>query len=78
MDLSKPLKSQVVHNLTRGECQKAGFSGVRRDEIGGCYEIWLLGSVARTITDMQIEMNPNAMAKEYEDLFQLMPGSVLP
>ncbi len=78
LDLSKPITSQVKHNLTRKECKDVAFSGIRRDEIGGCYEIWLIGSVARTITDAHIQQNPNAMARAYEDLFQLHPGTVIP
>lgn len=76
MDLSKPILSQVVHNKTRKDCKDEAFSGVRRDEISGTNEIWLMGSIARSVSDKQLAINPAALAEAYEDLFQLHPGSV--
>lgn len=76
MDFSKPVVNHFEVNKTRGECKKEGFSGVRRDELIGAYEIWMMGSVARTVSDVEIALNSRALNQAYEEVFQLTPGSV--
>ena len=61
---------------TRAHCRRTGFSGVRSDPILKNMEIWVLGSVAKEVSQLALELNPKAVEEAYAEVFQLDPANI--
>ena len=61
---------------TRAHCRRTGFSGVRSDPILKNMEIWVLGSIAKEVSQLALELNPRAVEEAYAEVFQLDPEQV--
>lgn len=57
--------------MDSSELRKAKFSGVRHNAIGNCMEIWILGEVTDSLSDLEMKINPRAFEKMYADRFNL-------
>jgi hypothetical protein len=61
---------------TRAWCRKNEFTGIRSDPILNNVEIWMLGSIAKEVTELELQLDPNAVAKAYAEVFQLDVNNV--
>lgn len=61
---------------TRAWCRKNEFTGIRADPILSNVEIWILGKVAKEVSEASIHLNPNAIAEAYAEAFALDPTNV--
>jgi len=61
---------------TRAWCRKNEFTGIRSDPILENVEIWVLGSIAEEVTQIAIQLNPNAVAEAYARAFKMDPANV--
>lgn len=63
-------------NKTRLDCRKEGFSGIRKCEISNNFEIWVCGNMRKEVQEVAIQLNPNAVAEAYAEVFALDPKNV--
>ena len=56
-------------NMTRLECTKEEFSGIRQCNISLNHEIWIQGKMVKEVSEQAIAINPNAVADAYRDAF---------
>ena len=61
---------------TRAWCRKNFFSGVRSDPILRNAEIWIMGTIAKEVSEVAISINPNAITEAYAEVFCLSPDNV--
>lgn len=57
--------------MDSSELQKIGYSGMRNNSISDEVEIWIDGRIEQRVTRAQIEINPNAVQKAYNEAFFL-------
>lgn len=57
--------------MTASELKAIKFSGLRRNEMGLCSEVWMLGEAVITISDEELRRNPKAINIAMEDVFAL-------
>lgn len=61
---------------TRAWCRKNQFTGIRADPILNNVEIWVLGSMAKEVSELAISMDEHAVANAYAEVFCLDPRNV--
>lgn len=64
-------------NMTRGDCKREQFSGVRKCEISQNHEIWLKGTLVKEITEHQLTIDEQAIQKAYAEVFKLGQEQVI-
>ena len=64
-------------NMTRGDCKREQFSGVRKCEISQNHEIWLKGTLVKEVTEFQIANDELAIQKAYAEVFKLGQEQVI-
>ena len=64
-------------NMTRGDCKREQFSGVRKCDISLNHEIWINGSMVKEVTEAQIQMDEAAIQKAYAEVFKLDQEQVI-
>ena len=64
-------------NMSRGDCKREQFSGVRKCEISNNHEIWLKGTLAKEVTEFQIANDELAIQKAYAEVFKLGQEQVI-
>ncbi len=64
----------LTTNLTRRDCRKKDFTGIRQDNLLKSFEIWMFGQLVTEVTEAQQQLNPNAVHEAYEKTFNMMPG----
>jgi len=67
-DFKRPNHADFMDSI---ELKKIEFSGIRHNSIGNCMEIWILGEVTDSISNLAIQLNPNALTDAYRDRFNL-------
>ena len=55
--------------MSSEELKKAGFSGLRRNNLAGQAEVWICGELTIAITDDELRRNPQAINIAMEDAF---------
>lgn len=66
-------RQQVRHDLTRDDCRKMGFSGIRHDRIIDQFEIWKLGILQKEVSATQ---GKGVLDRAFEEVFGLPEGSI--
>ena len=56
---------------TRAWCRKNQFTGIRSDPILNNMEIWVLGSIAKEVSQLAISIDSDAVKKAYAEVFCL-------
>lgn len=64
-------------NMTRGDCKREQFSGVRKCEISQNHEIWLKGTLVKEVTESQLAADEQAIQKAYAEVFKLGQEQVI-
>lgn len=64
-------------NMTRGDCKREQFSGVRKCEISQNHEIWLKGTLVKEVTEYQLTVDEQAIQKAYAEVFKLGQEQVI-
>lgn len=64
-------------NMTRGDCKREQFSGVRKCEISQNHEIWLKGTLVKEVTEHQLTIDEQAIQKAYAEVFKLGQEQVI-
>lgn len=64
-------------NMTRGDCKREQFSGVRKCEISQNHEIWLKGTLVKEVTEQQLKLDEQAIQKAYAEVFKLGQEQVI-
>ena len=64
-------------NMTRGDCKREQFSGVRKCEISQNHEIWLKGTLVKEVTEYQLSVDEQAIQKAYAEVFKLGQEQVI-
>lgn len=64
-------------NMTRGDCKREQFSGVRKCEISQNHEIWLKGTLVKEVTEYQLTIDEQAIQKAYAEVFKLGQEQVI-
>ncbi len=64
-------------NMSRGDCKREQFSGVRKCEISNNHEIWLKGTLVKEVTEFQIANDELAIQKAYAEVFKLGQEQVI-
>ena len=64
-------------NMTRGDCKREQFSGVRKCEISKNHEIWLKGTLVKEVTEHQLTLDEQAIQKAYAEVFKLGQEQVI-
>lgn len=64
-------------NMTRGDCKREQFSGVRKCEISQNHEIWLKGTLVKEVTEHQLTLDEQAIQKAYAEVFKLGQEQVI-
>ena len=64
-------------NMTRGDCKREQFSGVRKCDISQNHEIWLKGTLVKEITEHQLTIDEQAIQKAYAEVFKLGQEQVI-
>lgn len=64
-------------NMTRGDCKREQFSGVRKCEISQNHEIWLNGTLVKEVTEHQLTIDEQAIQKAYAEVFKLGQEQVI-
>lgn len=67
---------KIEQGLSRADCKRSQFSGIRYCNILDQYEIWLLGQVKKEVSSSAISADHRALPAAYEEVFGLNPGSV--
>ena len=67
----------VPNNHTRAWCRKTQFSGLRQDPILNNVEIWVMGKLAKEVSETARQFNPRAVEEAYAEVFGLDPNSVV-
>ena len=64
-------------NMTRGDCKREQYYGVRKCEISQNHEIWLKGTLVKEITEHQLTIDEQAIQKAYAEVFKLGQEQVI-
>lgn len=64
-------------NLTRADCRKQSFTGVRQDLILKQVEIWVMGTLVKEIGELALTADPQAYEKAYAEVFGINPDQVV-
>lgn len=65
------IKHPLRVDLTTAELKDEDFSGIRKVEFDESFEIWVQGSVRKTVTKKELDLNPNALSEAMAELVQL-------
>jgi hypothetical protein len=57
--------------MDSSELAKAKFNGQRHNSITNDWELWIDGEVVRSVTEMQVKLNPQAINEALESFFGL-------
>lgn len=63
-------------NMSRLDCTKTEFSGIRQCGISNNHEIWIMGRMVKEVSEAAIALNPNAVADAYRDAFGFLDDQV--
>lgn len=63
-------------NMTRLDCTKEQFTGIRHCNISGNHEIWVKGNMVKEVSETQMALDPDAVAKAYQEVFGFHSGQV--
>ena len=58
-----PTQVTFQNNLTREDCRRKGFSGIRQDTLLKQTEIWVMGTLAKEISELAMAMDPQNLLK---------------
>lgn len=61
--------------FTAEELKKAKFTGIRQNNIGVCWEFWILGEIVKTVTYEQVAINPKALRDAHVEVFKMAPDT---
>lgn len=64
-------------NLTRADCRKQSFTGVREDLMLKQVEIWVMGRLVKEVSELSLSVDPQAYQKAYAEVFGLEPDQVV-
>lgn len=64
-------------NMTRLDCKREGFTGIRQCNISNNYEIWKMGEMVKEVSETAILLQPNAIEEAYAEAFGLDPDSII-
>lgn len=64
-------------NLTAADCRKQRFTGIRADVILNQTEIWVMGNKVKEVSQLAQDMDPQALARAYGEVFGLLPDQVV-
>ena len=56
-------------NMTRLDCAKEQFTGIRHCSITGSHEIWVKGNLRKEVTEAELRLDPDATANAYKEVF---------
>ena len=63
-------------NMTRLDCTKEQFTGIRHCEITNVHEIWIRGNRVKEVSEIDLLANPRAVEDAYRDAFGFHDGQV--
>lgn len=66
----------TVAELSRADCRKEKFSGIRSDRILENMEIWIEGVMKEEVTAEAVAVNPQAVVEAYARALGLHPEQV--
>ncbi len=66
-------RQAIRHDLTRADCAKENFTGIRHDNLMDQFEIWKFGRLEKEVRTV---LGQGAVAKAFEEVFELPAGSV--
>lgn len=67
---------QFSTSITRAECRKTKFSGLRQDPILENMEIWLMGNLVKEVSKAHLMQDRMAVQKAYAEAFNLAVDQV--
>ena len=63
------------NDLTKKDCEKEEFSGIRHNVLGGVYEIWMRGVIRGTVSEELLALNEFALTEKMAEICQLHTGN---
>lgn len=56
------------NDLTKKDCEKEQFSGIRHNVLGGEYEIWFRGVIAGTVSETALALDEFALTRKMMEI----------